>query len=418
MARQTFTDRTLKALKPAPAGGRYDLFDAVVSNLGVRITDKGKKTFVLLARFPPSSNPTRRALGEYPALELAAARDKARQWLDLIGRGIDPAVKVEEEKQERDRAAVRKKDRSFETILARYIAGRRRDGVKKADEDERDFKRECLPLWQGRDVADLSMADILRVVEGIRDRGKVRQALNMAQKIGTFLSWCADDDLIPVSPYRPKRVRIAIGEKQARDRVLSNAEIATFWQATATLDPARRDIYRLLLLTGQRLNDICQASWHEIDRERRTLTIQASRFKSGRDHVVPLTDDAWAILEGVTPRKDCPWIFTHGGNRPVAMQTGPVKQRLDRAIAVLSDGPIPAWCNHDLRRTMRTHLSELDIMDEVAEAVIGHAPPQLVRTYNQSDRLRVKLDALNRWQGALRLIVDPAAAKDNVVAIR
>ena len=198
----------------------------------------------------------------------------------------------------REKAAAEKQDKSFATILARYIKARRRDGVRKVDEDEQDFNRECLPAWKDKAVGDITMADILKVVEAIRDRGKTRQALNMAQKIGTFFNWCADDDLIPASPYRPKRVRIALGERQSRDRVLTDNEIRAFWTATAELDATYRDVYRLLLLTGQRLNDIAQASWSEIDHNKKTLTVPAARFKSDRDHVVPLTDDVIAILDG------------------------------------------------------------------------------------------------------------------------
>ena len=72
MPRQVLTDRTLKALKPAPAGKRLDVMDAVVPGFGVRVTDKvdekgraAQRTFILVTRYPGSSNPTRRALGDY-----------------------------------------------------------------------------------------------------------------------------------------------------------------------------------------------------------------------------------------------------------------------------------------------------------------------------------------------------------------
>lgn len=436
MARQTLSDRTLKALKPAPAGGRYEIFDAIVPSMGVRVTDKGKRSFVLLARFPGSNNPTRRALGEYPALELGDARAKAREWLALLEKGIDPKQQIEDERQAREREQAGRQERSFEKVLERYIKARRRDGVRKVDEDERDFRRECLPttyepnkdrkgvkpVWEGRAVDDITMSDILAVVEAIRDRGAQRQALNMAQKIGTFFNWCADDEIIPVSPYRPKRVTIAVGERQSRDRVLTDDEIRAFWKATDSLGPAYRDVYRILLLTGQRLNDIARASWSEIDFDKKTLTVPAARFKSDRDHVLPLTDDVVTILEGVKRWKNCPWVFSLDGKVPATIGHK-VKGRLDeKMLAVLRETPgnddaeIAPWVNHDLRRTVRTRLSELDVLDEVAEAVIGHMPTKLNRTYNHSDRLRVKLEALTRWQGALRAIVEGEKA-DNVVSL-
>ncbi|HEV7254495.1 MAG TPA: integrase arm-type DNA-binding domain-containing protein [Mesorhizobium sp.] len=409
MPRENLTDKRLKALKPAPAGQRYEIMDGIVPGMGIRVTDKGQKSFVFVARYPGSSNPTRRALGEYDALTLDAARDKAREWHGLISRGIDPKVKQEEERQAAASAASAKRDRSFETVLDRFIAARRRDGIRKADEDERDFKRECLPKWKGRDVADLKGADIMAVLEAIAERGKTRQALNMAQKIGTFFSWCADDELIDTSPYRAKKVRTSIGEKAARDRVFTDAELWAFWRATEGLEPVYRGVYRLLLLTGQRLNDIAQASWSEIDTTKKVLTVPADRFKSGRDHAVPLTDDAAEIIEALPRFEKSKWLCSLDGKHPVHIGHK-LKQRLDKAmLAALQEedeeATLPAWVNHDIRRTVRTRLSELDVMDEVAEAVIGHVPSALIRTYNQSDRMRVKRDALNRWQGALNVIV-------------
>lgn len=417
MARQTFTDRTLKALKPASAGRRYEMFDAIIPNMGIRVTDKGKRSFFLLARFPPSTNPTRRTLGEYPALELGDAREKAREWLSMLERGIDPRRQLDAERLAREREEAGKKDRAFETVLDRYIKARRRDGIRKVDEDERDFNRECLPIWKDRDIGEITMADILKVVESIRDRGAQRQALNMAQKIGTFFNWCADDEIIPASPYRPKRVTIAIGQRQSRERVFTDDEIRAFWKAADDLGPIYCDIYRILLLTGQRLNDIAKASWSEIDLERKALTVPKERFKSDRDHVIPLTDNVVAILASVKRWKNCPWVFSLNGKVPVTIGDK-VKRRLDeKMLAVLKEddeATIVPWVNHDLRRTVRTRLSELDVMDEVAEAVIGHMPTKLNRTYNHSDRLRVKLEALTRWQGALRSILGKSE-DDNVV---
>jgi hypothetical protein len=98
MAKRALNDRTIKALKPARPGQRRDLWDTVVPGLGIRSTDKGNHTYVLLSRFPGSRNPTRRAIAEVGALGLAEARTKARHWLALIAKGIDPHIEVERER--------------------------------------------------------------------------------------------------------------------------------------------------------------------------------------------------------------------------------------------------------------------------------------------------------------------------------
>src|SRR5262245_66622125 len=84
--------RRLDALKPAPLGKRYQIMDELVPGFGIRVTDTGQKTFILRTRFPGSTNLTRRALGDYPELNLEAAREQARAWRVLVQAGKDPAV--------------------------------------------------------------------------------------------------------------------------------------------------------------------------------------------------------------------------------------------------------------------------------------------------------------------------------------
>jgi hypothetical protein len=89
--KKTLTDRTLKALKPAPAGKRYTLWDAALPSFGVRVTDKGKLSFVIMRRL--NGKLLRRALGEYPVLSLAKARADAQEALRDIAGGVDPKAK-------------------------------------------------------------------------------------------------------------------------------------------------------------------------------------------------------------------------------------------------------------------------------------------------------------------------------------
>src|SRR6516162_830118 len=89
-AKRVLTDRTIQALKPASTGKRLLVWDAQVPGLGVRVTDTGQKTFVLVVRYPGDHNPTPRALGTYGVMTLEAARTKGREWRGLIGNGVDP----------------------------------------------------------------------------------------------------------------------------------------------------------------------------------------------------------------------------------------------------------------------------------------------------------------------------------------
>jgi len=78
-------------------------------------------TFILIARYPPSSHPTRRALGAYSAMSLEAARTKARHWLEFVGKGIDPAIEEERQRQ----AEVQRQENTFGAVAEAFIAEKR-----------------------------------------------------------------------------------------------------------------------------------------------------------------------------------------------------------------------------------------------------------------------------------------------------
>ena len=109
-AKRALTDRAIRALEPAPAGKRLLVWDAQVPGLGVRVTDTGQKTFVLVVRYPGGRNPSPRALGVYGAMTLEAARTKGRDWLALIGNRVDP----------KDRDAARRAD-TLQAVAEVYL---------------------------------------------------------------------------------------------------------------------------------------------------------------------------------------------------------------------------------------------------------------------------------------------------------
>src|SRR5947209_992798 len=124
MARVSLTDARIRVLKPAPSNQRYEVLDAIVPGLIVRVTDTGRRTLMLKTRFPGSGHPTRRAIGEYGAITLDAARDKARAWHELIRRGIDPADEEARLLRERERARVNTFTKIAEDYIARQVVGR------------------------------------------------------------------------------------------------------------------------------------------------------------------------------------------------------------------------------------------------------------------------------------------------------
>ena len=138
--KRRLTDRTLKSLPPAISKRRhYDLMDDLVQGFGVRVHMDGRKTFILIARYPGSRHPTRRALGQYEnGMTLESARKKAGQWRSLLADGIDPKVETERKAREEARA----RSDSFATVVEAYIAHIRRAKYRSVRDVERCLERE------------------------------------------------------------------------------------------------------------------------------------------------------------------------------------------------------------------------------------------------------------------------------------
>jgi integrase len=416
MPKRVLNDRTLKALKPAAAGKRYEVMDAIVPGLGVRVTERGTKTFMLLTRYPGSTNPTRRALGEYGALSLEQARTKARHWHELIEAEIDPAAEVQRQKQ----VEQRKRAGTFAAIAADFIA-EKLSTERRGRDAERQINNEFLPRWGGRPIGDITAQDVVEVVKTAKARGATYMAHSLLATARRLFSWAIDQhayglETSPCDRLKPKSI---IGEKRPRERVLSDNELRAFWRATA--DTAYPYPYgplaRLLLLTGARHRELSEATWPEFDLKAKVWTVPQERHKSASGHRVPLIDDVITLL-GTLPRfKTGQHLFsTTFGEKPT-MIGDKIKTKLDeRMQKELGATKLQPWVIHDLRRTLRTHLSALRIPDHIAEIVIGHGRQGLQRVYDQHRYLDEMREALTLWGARLRSIVEPPPA--NVVAIK
>src|SRR5690348_4896788 len=170
--------------------------------------------------------------------------------------------------------------------------------------------------------------------------------------------------------------------KQARKRVLSDAEMAALWEAAVAMGYPYGPVLQLLAITGQRKSDIAEARWREIDLDRKVLTIPAERFKSDFDHVVPLSDMAIGILKSLPTFNSGDYIFSTTFGKSPVNGFSKTKSRLDTAMAAKL-GEIEPFVIHDIRRTMRSALSDLPIDDRVRELVIGHTQQGLHKVYDR-----------------------------------
>lgn len=454
MTTKRLSNRTIETLKPAPKGTRRDLMDSAVPGFGVRVNDKGKGVYMLLARFPGSKNPTRRVLAQVGAMKLADARIKAQDWHKLLQAGKDPAA--EEERQRL--AEARRRANSFATVAEDYIrlaavgADPKKPKQRKGPEVARDLRREFVIRWAKRPITDIAPQDVTAVLDEVVARGAEYQAHNLLGHVRRLFNWAIARGSygLESSPCDRMKPRDVIGPKALRKRVLDQDEIFACWRASCRLGYPFGPLVQLLILTGQRKSEVGEARWREfhpelvrlfrdrkpddapikwseLPKEWRVWTIGADRMKANAAHAVPLTDEALDILTSVPHFGKGDFLFTTTFGTKAVNGFSKAKSRLDREMLqtlkamARKRGSNPKrveltpFVLHDLRRTMRTGLSGLSIPDLVRELVIAHSKPGLHKVYDQFAYMDEKRHALELWEGRLRQILRPAPS--NVIAI-
>jgi integrase len=273
--------------------------------------------------------------------------------------------------------------------------------------------------WAERPVTEIDGHDIHGVVDEARKLGipgleqraegeSEPRARKLYAVLSKLFAWLIRDRRVTANPCssvaRPETPK-------ARDRVLTNAEIAQFWRATEAVGELYEGLLKLLLLTGCRLNEV--AGLRRVELSEDVWTIPGTRTKNHRAHMVPLPPLARAILASAKRVEGCDYVFSTTGRTPVSGWSK-LKRRLDAAMR-----PTAPWVLHDLRRTVATGMAELGIAPHVVEAVLNHvsgAKAGVAGTYNRAALLPERKGALERWAAHVTGLVEGRAG--NVVPMR
>jgi integrase len=361
------------------------VWDALVPGLAVRVTDTGQRSFVLVTRYPGSTNPTPRSLGTVGAISLEDVREKARVWLKSISVGIDPAHAA--------KAAARD---TLQAVCTEYLA---RDGAKLRSAKWRRgvLERIVYPVLGSRPITEVRRSDIVRLLDQIEDeRGNAMADLTLAV-IRRIMNWHAartDDFRSPIVRGMGRR------KETSRDRVLTDEEIRAVWKAT---DGSLFGSYlKFLLLTAARRDEARKMEWAELSGS--DWTLPAARNKIGQDLVRPLSSAAQEVLKGLPKGK---FVFTRRDRVPISA-FGVLKAEFDKACGV------EEWTLHDLRRTARSLMSRAGVPSDHAERCLGHAIGGVRGVYDRHAYAEEKRLAFEALASLIARIVDP---QPNVVAI-
>ena len=365
------TDNAVRTAKSRST--RYDLYDANVRGLGLRVSLAGTKSWFAMRRV--RGQMTRRTFGRYPETSLSEARILGAKTLASMASGESEANAM---------------GHTVEVVVEEWL--HRDQGNKRTVDQVRNaMLHDVLPMLAKRKLKDLRKADVNRVIDKIVDRGKGVQANRVLSYLRRFFNWCIERDYLTGNPTTgiPKPC-----SEKSRERVLTPTEIGNVVGAAKAMSYPFGPYFLMLALTGQRRVEVARAEWSEVDLTERRWTMPGSKAKNGKSHIVHLCPPLVEILQTMTNDITGTFLFTTTGTRPISGYSK-AKRRLDMQSGV-SD-----WTLHDLRRSFATHTTEsLGISPVVIDKVLNHqsgAVRGVAAVYQRGQYLKERAGGLDAW---------------------
>lgn len=431
MAKGSISKRTVDATHP----GARDVFlwDDDPAGFGLKVTPAGSKVYIYQYRVARPGEaeltaPRRYTLGKHGELTPDQARKRAKELAALVAAGIDPKEQEQDREQARARAraAAQERERQEQQLafdkmaklwLAFYEDKRTASSVAQAKLVVRNHLE---PALGSKPITALTRREIQPIIDAIPVKREAMRRSVFAYA-SAMLGWCAKHGHIEANPLAAMAKPDA---PAARQRVLTDEELVTVWNATADLTKPYGAYFRLLILTGQRRGEVAGMDWAELDRGAALWTIPADRAKNGVAHLVPLSPQATAEIRSLVPEGMTEWPksgFVFSKTKGVALNSfSQAKAELDAAVTeALEDKPLPAWRVHDLRRTVATGLQRLGVRFEVTEAVLNHvsgAKGGVAGIYQRHDWKDEKRAALDAWARHIAALLAPVD-QSNVVSL-
>jgi integrase len=377
---QKITKQAVERLQPGELA-----WDTTVQGFGAR-RQKGDASYLLRYRF--HGRQRFYYIGRHGSPWTPdTARAEALRLLGQVTSGIDPLA---ERNAKRDRPA----PASFGAELERFLAAKRvKLKARSFEEVQRHLRQHAKPL------AKLPLAEIDRRAIATR-LGEIESASGpvarnrVRSSLSAFFSWAVTEGLIEINPVTGTA---KADEGSSRDRVLSDDELAEVWHCLG--DDQFGDIVRLLILTGQRREEIGGLRWSETTDD--AIVLAPERTKNRRHHIVPLASPALEIIARQPRRKGRDLIFGYGEGAFSGWSD--CKAALDARL-VAGRGrkakPTPEWRLHDLRRTVATGMAELGVLPHIIEAVLNHVSGHragVAGVYNRARYESETREAFQRW---------------------
>jgi integrase len=388
-------ERLMRDAKGAGSPPDVIHFDGNLSGFGLRLRRGagGRILASFVAQFKIHGRTRRLKIGTVEKIAADVARKEAKKILGAAELGRDFAA---EKAKKRARA-----EHTMGSVAKEYLAAKEKVLRPSSLKVARIYLTgDYFRSLHNMPVAEIELEHVAAALRKITKERKSHTAGAARTALSTFFVWCMGEGLMGQRPINPCGAVNRPPANAARDRVLSDAELAAIWKACGSDDFGR--IVQLLVLTGCRRDEIGRLRWSEISFDKRTLALPASRTKNKHAHVLPLSDQALAIIKEAQMRgADAP-IFGRGLSGFCAWwaEKRALDQRLGDAVA--------PWRLHDLRRTAATRMADLGVQPHVIEQVLNHRSGHkggIAGIYNRSAYEAESRGAVDAWAKHVSKIV-------------
>lgn len=382
--RKALSDKTIAALKPALK--RYEVRDAHLPGFGVRVSPTGQKSLFVSYRY--GTEQRRMALGKYPRVTLAQARQKALDALRHVDDGIDPA------------RVRRVQSHLVVAVLDEFIEKYAKVKTKGWKATKALLLREVVGPYGQRDIRKLQRVDIIWVLDDMVARGANAQANRFLAHVRKMLNWCVERGIIETNPANGIKAQC---KEEARERVLNDEELQRLIPGCRKAGYPFGDLFEAMLLTAQRRGEVSGMRWSELDLPNRIWHLPAHRVKNARAHTVPLSEPVLRLLERIPRIAGSDFVFTTTGRSGVSGWGKPMARLCD-------DAAVHNWRLHDLRRTAASGMARHGVAPHVVEKVLNHISGTIsgvAAVYNRYGYDAEKREALDKWASVVSDITKP-----------
>lgn len=397
-------DTAIKALRKK--SDRYEVTDR--DGLLLEVHPSGKK--VWRYRYRLNGKREKLTIGSYPAWGLKEARARRDAAEKMVAQGQSPATT-----KQRDKAVEKRtggKIQTFEDLAKVWVEKVLKPATDRPAQDQTYLTRDLMPRIGKLRPDEVSANDIWSAAEMVANRGHPQAARRVRGVAKRVFDFALSQGLVranPAASIKPTHIAPA----RSRERVLSSAEIKAWLNAvlTSSLTRSHKLALRFLLLVPARKSELLKARQTDIDLKEGTWDIPEGNSKNGAPIRHKLSKQALALVkEMLELAGQSEWLLPserRGGYKHLSEST------LNASLKGVK-GPVNVWI-HDLRRTVRTGLSELGgVPDAVAELCLNHRPTGIRGVYDRSERIQERGRALQRWANH----IDSICADSNVVNIK